>query len=117
MQEGNSVLIDAAANGHADCVRLLLAAGADKEARNDVRVNQLITMNNILLNALLRGSICNHFLDMSVEWQSRRQSLLLGPNCNFFCLQITNKYHSAQSSMIMMQIYIYVKRGAGGVPL
>jgi hypothetical protein len=31
------VLIDAAANGHADCVRLLLAAGADKEARNDVR--------------------------------------------------------------------------------
>jgi hypothetical protein len=117
MQEGNSVLIAAAANGHADCVRLLLAAGADKEARNDVRVNQLITMNNILLNALLRGSICKLF-DMSVEWrrQSRRQSLLLCPNCNFFCYKSLINI-TAQSSMIMMQIYIYVKRCAGGVPL
>jgi ankyrin repeat protein len=34
---GWTALIRAAMHGHADCVRLLLDAGADKEAKNDVR--------------------------------------------------------------------------------
>lgn len=36
-QDGSTVLINAAANGHADCVRLLLESGADMEAKNNVR--------------------------------------------------------------------------------
>ena len=36
-QEGSTVLINAAENGHADCVRLLLESGADMEAKNNVR--------------------------------------------------------------------------------
>ena len=37
-QDGRTALIYAAANGHADCARLLLDAGADKEAKCNVRV-------------------------------------------------------------------------------
>jgi ankyrin repeat protein len=41
-QDGSTVLIWAAANGHTDCVRLLIDAGADKEARNHVRVGRCL---------------------------------------------------------------------------
>ena len=37
-QDGSTVLIHAAANGHTDSVRLLLESGADMEAKNDVRI-------------------------------------------------------------------------------
>ncbi len=37
MQEGWTALIFAARNGHAECLRLLIAAGADKNARTNVR--------------------------------------------------------------------------------
>jgi ankyrin repeat protein len=36
-QSGCTALIYAAANGHADCARLLLDAGADKNAKDVVR--------------------------------------------------------------------------------
>ena len=36
-QDGDTALNEAARNGHADCARLLLNAGADKEAKNNVR--------------------------------------------------------------------------------
>ena len=36
-QFGSTALIYAARDGHADCARLLLDAGADKEAKNNVR--------------------------------------------------------------------------------
>ena len=36
-QGGNTALISAAQNGNLDCVHLLVGAGADKEARDDVR--------------------------------------------------------------------------------
>jgi ankyrin repeat protein len=36
-QGGWTALILAAWNGHADCVRLLIDAGAGKDARNNVR--------------------------------------------------------------------------------
>ncbi len=38
-QYGRTALIWAAAKGHADCVRLLLDAGADKEAKCKVRAS------------------------------------------------------------------------------
>ena len=38
VQLGWTALIAAAVMGHLDCVRLLIDAGADKEARNKVRV-------------------------------------------------------------------------------
>jgi ankyrin repeat protein len=37
-QRGTTALILAAVNGRADCARLLIDAGADKEAKNNVRV-------------------------------------------------------------------------------
>ncbi len=37
MQRRRTPLIRAAARGHTECVRLLLEAGADKDAANDVR--------------------------------------------------------------------------------
>jgi hypothetical protein len=36
-QSGSMALICAAENGHTNCVRLLIEAGADKEARDGVR--------------------------------------------------------------------------------
>ena len=38
-QEGDTALIWAGFNGHADCARLLLDAGADKTAANKVRMS------------------------------------------------------------------------------
>jgi ankyrin repeat protein len=38
-QNGFTALICAAENGHADCARLLLDAGADKEVKNLVRAS------------------------------------------------------------------------------
>ena len=37
MQSGNKMLIYSAGNGHTDCVRMLVAGGADKNAALDVR--------------------------------------------------------------------------------
>ena len=37
-QLGFTALIRAAECGHVDCVRLLIDAGADKEAKNEVRM-------------------------------------------------------------------------------
>jgi hypothetical protein len=39
-QDGRTALIYAAQYGRTDCVRLLIDAGADKEARNNVRVGR-----------------------------------------------------------------------------
>ena len=38
-QGESTALIESAENGHADCVRLLLAAGADKNAADRVRAS------------------------------------------------------------------------------
>jgi hypothetical protein len=38
VQDGRTALILAAAFGHADCVRVLLDAGADKNVKSNVRV-------------------------------------------------------------------------------
>jgi hypothetical protein len=38
VQNGNTALMFAAANGRENCARLLMVAGADKEAKNHVRV-------------------------------------------------------------------------------
>jgi ankyrin repeat protein len=37
LQYQDTALTDAAHNGHADCVRLLVEAGADKEVKSNVR--------------------------------------------------------------------------------
>ena len=39
-QDGNTALILAAEQGHADCLRLLIDAGADKDAKDRVRVGR-----------------------------------------------------------------------------
>ncbi len=41
-QTGWTALMRAAARGHADCARLLIDAGADKDARNNVRVGRCL---------------------------------------------------------------------------
>ncbi len=40
-QSGCTALAYAAKTGHADCVRLLIDAGADKDIKNDVRRRSL----------------------------------------------------------------------------
>ncbi len=42
-QDGRSALFWAAAKGHADCMRLLIDAGADTEAQCDVRRRSLLS--------------------------------------------------------------------------
>ena len=42
MQRGWTALIMAAKTGHTDCVRLLIDAGADKEAKDLVRVGRFV---------------------------------------------------------------------------
>jgi hypothetical protein len=41
-QDGSTALMNASWKGRADCVRLLIDAGADKEARNNVRGRSLL---------------------------------------------------------------------------
>ena len=50
-QDEMTALLWAAMEGHADCVRLLLDAGADKDAKNNVR-----NLPVSILRALLFGS-------------------------------------------------------------
>ncbi len=40
--DGHTALILAAQNGHAECVRLLIDAGADKEAAGRVRIGRCV---------------------------------------------------------------------------
>jgi ankyrin repeat protein len=42
LQSGRTALIIAVMHGHADCVRLLIDAGADKDAKDMVRRRSLI---------------------------------------------------------------------------
>ena len=42
-EDDNTALILAAAGGHTDCVRLLLKAGADIEAKNNVRYMHFVS--------------------------------------------------------------------------
>ena len=42
LQGGLTALMCAAEDGHTDCVRLLLRAGADKEAKSNVRRRSLL---------------------------------------------------------------------------
>ena len=42
LQGRDTALMSAAVEGHADCVRLLIDAGADKEAKDNVRVGRCL---------------------------------------------------------------------------
>ena len=54
IQGGNTALMCAAANGHADCVRLLVDAGASKDANGHVRFSFFLIFQRV--------SVCLHFL-------------------------------------------------------
>ncbi len=49
LQWGNTALICAAENDHAACLRLLIDAGADKEAADDVRCRSLLCWGEFAL--------------------------------------------------------------------
>ncbi len=49
LQGGFSALLIAAEKGHADCARLLIDAGADKEAKDRVRVDCCFAWGPFLL--------------------------------------------------------------------
>jgi ankyrin repeat protein len=51
-QHGQSALLCAALTGHADCVQLLLEAGANKEARGNVRVWATVELIRIIAQCL-----------------------------------------------------------------
>jgi len=42
LQDGAAALMMAADNGHSDCVRMLIDAGADKEAKSKVRIDRFV---------------------------------------------------------------------------
>jgi hypothetical protein len=52
-QNGWTALICAATNGHADCVRLLLDAGADKEAKDSVRASAVFVYGALFFGQML----------------------------------------------------------------
>jgi hypothetical protein len=49
-QSGNTALMWAADRGHADCARLLIDAGADKEAKDDVRRRPLLCWGTLSIS-------------------------------------------------------------------
>jgi hypothetical protein len=51
-QDGNTALMYAAEDGHADCVRLLIDAGADKNIGNNVRVSRCIAEAHYFISLL-----------------------------------------------------------------
>ena len=57
-QNGLMGLIWAANKGHADCVRLLIDAGADKEAKSEVSARSLHIFHLCLLLYFLRFDLC-----------------------------------------------------------
>ncbi len=54
-QNGNTALIWAGYKGHKECARLLLDAGADKNAKNNVRA---LVLCDFVLFVLFGGIIC-----------------------------------------------------------
>jgi ankyrin repeat protein len=55
----------AAGAGHTDCVRLLLEAGADKDAKNEVWHTNLLTMRSCRVQLILLNDRCQLFLLIS----------------------------------------------------
>jgi hypothetical protein len=53
-QDGCTALISAAGEGHIECVRLLIEAGANKEAKDKVRVNRVFHFAIICRVAIFR---------------------------------------------------------------
>ncbi len=49
LQDERTALISATNRGHADCVRLLIDAGADKEARDHVRILCLLCNGSVAI--------------------------------------------------------------------
>ena len=54
-QDGCTALICSGSNGRADCVRLLLDAGADKEAKDRVRVSEGDAFGALWSGAMMMG--------------------------------------------------------------
>jgi ankyrin repeat protein len=52
-QDGWTALMLAASRDRVDCVRLLLDAGADKEAKNDVRASAVVWEGALLLMVVM----------------------------------------------------------------
>jgi ankyrin repeat protein len=57
-QGGFTALMFAASSGHADCVRLLIDAGADKEIRNNVRAGRCFAGRHLVLHIFLLSFSC-----------------------------------------------------------
>jgi hypothetical protein len=61
-QNGSTVMMIASENGRADCVRLLIDVGADKEAKDDVRVGRFFVEAPSYFLAPCCIFICNFVL-------------------------------------------------------
>ena len=74
-QRGRTALIWAATEGKADCVRLLLNAGADKEATDEVRVDRPLSLFQACfgLGYLFDGNNATYFVDAAVHGYSHRK--------------------------------------------
>ena len=52
-QDGWTALIQASVNGHTDCARLLIEAGADKEAKDNVRAGRVLSLRFMFMHLIL----------------------------------------------------------------
>jgi ankyrin repeat protein len=87
-QSGWTALINAGYMGHAECVRLLIDAGANKDARNNVRRRCLICVSRLShfsyeLCFYLLVTICNFLISNGTLSCSLIPGFLL---CSFFSL-------------------------------
>ncbi len=81
-QRGNTPLMLAAQNGHTECVRLLEDAGANKEAKNSVRVPLLRPCDVHIVDTLSFSELCKlcffcHFFLFNCLLDIHRQGLRL----------------------------------------
>jgi hypothetical protein len=101
-QSGWTALINAGYMGRADCVRLLIDAGADKDARNNVRRRCLICLSlflfahhylqfphfewylALLINSWFSSSFFFHF-DLTFSFLSEQYSIFYFVNWRFVC--------------------------------
>ncbi len=76
-QNGSTALIRAAMKGHADCARLLLDAGADTEANDEVRASAGVGVRVLWYGAAVM-----------VDWLVRRPAICIGATLLHFALEI-----------------------------
>ncbi len=104
-QDGYTALIHAASNGHAACVRLLLDAGADKEAKDNVRV-----ICCVCCACVYSFCVPCFWLMNAIAWAVRHFSNFFSYSCIWFafgCNCIQSDFHSCE---LFLHLFLSIAR-------